>query len=288
MRKKIFVLLLIGLALFTFISCKENNNPVDEPNNEQIHQHDLTHYESLLPTCVKEGNIEYYHCSSCDEYFKDQDAKELITKDETIIPIDSENESIHIDSNNDLYCDYGCGKALFSNEDLNKVINNTFVLKDVKVEILDIPAAINNIFYVEENLIYQKIDDQELYIYEDQGYKRAYSNANWETLDSTLNVTYTLEYFFKNQETNYDFTIKNSFEVTTCVYGFFEGKTGIEFINKDNVKLIIFINNDLNVLNGFLVKDEYNNIIIQYVINVQKDETYKTNILNIINDLNNE
>ena len=56
----------------------------------------------------------------------------------------------------------------------------------------------------------------------------------------------------------------------------------MRYINDTDFQ-IVYINNELNVLNGFLVKDEYNNIIIQYVINVQKDETYKTNILNIIN-----
>ncbi len=41
--------------------------------------HKLTHIAAKAATATKTGNIEYWHCSDCDKYFKDKDAQTEIT-----------------------------------------------------------------------------------------------------------------------------------------------------------------------------------------------------------------
>ena len=48
--------------------------------------HDLTKVEAKEPTSTEAGNIEYWHCESCGKYFRDKNAKEEITLEETILP----------------------------------------------------------------------------------------------------------------------------------------------------------------------------------------------------------
>ena len=47
--------------------------------------HMLTKIEAVAATCTEDGNIEYWTCESCGKYFKDKDATEKITEEETII-----------------------------------------------------------------------------------------------------------------------------------------------------------------------------------------------------------
>ena len=49
------------------------------------HEHSLQHFEAKAPTCVDEGNIEYWYCADCDKYFSDETADTEITKDKTIL-----------------------------------------------------------------------------------------------------------------------------------------------------------------------------------------------------------
>lgn len=49
------------------------------------HSHNLTKVEKVNPTCTKEGNIEYYTCSSCNKYFSDSlGQNEIELKDTTL------------------------------------------------------------------------------------------------------------------------------------------------------------------------------------------------------------
>lgn len=43
--------------------------------------HTLTHVNAVAPTATTPGNIEYYHCTYCEHYFKDENASEEISKD---------------------------------------------------------------------------------------------------------------------------------------------------------------------------------------------------------------
>ena len=48
------------------------------------HEHSLQHFEAKAPTCVDEGNIEYWYCADCDKYFSDETANTEITKDKIV------------------------------------------------------------------------------------------------------------------------------------------------------------------------------------------------------------
>ena len=56
--------------------------------------HKLTKTEAKSPTCTEPGNIEYWHCEGCGKYFKDENATEKITFDETIIKAAGHNEEL--------------------------------------------------------------------------------------------------------------------------------------------------------------------------------------------------
>ena len=59
---------------------------------EDPHEHDLQHFEAKDPTCVKEGNIEYWYCADCGKYFSDEAAGTEITKEETILAATDEHD----------------------------------------------------------------------------------------------------------------------------------------------------------------------------------------------------
>ena len=55
------------------------------------HEHSLQHFEAKAPTCVAEGNIEYWYCADCDKYFSDETADTEITKDKTVLAATGEH-----------------------------------------------------------------------------------------------------------------------------------------------------------------------------------------------------
>ena len=55
------------------------------------HEHSLQHFEAKAPTCVDDGNIEYWYCADCDKYFSDETADTEITKDKTILAATGEH-----------------------------------------------------------------------------------------------------------------------------------------------------------------------------------------------------
>ncbi|MDE6550379.1 MAG: leucine-rich repeat domain-containing protein [Clostridia bacterium] len=58
------------------------------------HTHDLEEIAQVAATCSAKGNINYWHCKSCDKYYLDQSANDEISKEDTVIDIDSNNHSI--------------------------------------------------------------------------------------------------------------------------------------------------------------------------------------------------
>lgn len=48
-------------------------------------KHDVKHIAYVAPTVEKEGNIEYWYCPVCDQYFKDEALTILISKADTVI-----------------------------------------------------------------------------------------------------------------------------------------------------------------------------------------------------------
>ncbi len=60
--------------------------------------HELTKFDAKKATCVEEGNIEYYYCSTCDKYFKNAKATQEVALANTVIkkPIHQNSEIIKI------------------------------------------------------------------------------------------------------------------------------------------------------------------------------------------------
>ena len=45
--------------------------------------HLLTHVEAELSSCMKKGNLEYWYCETCSQYFADPEGKEPVSEEET-------------------------------------------------------------------------------------------------------------------------------------------------------------------------------------------------------------
>ena len=82
MKKKFALILVLTLllALGAFAACGDP------------HEHDLQHFEAKDPTCVKEGNIEYWYCAGCEKYFADKAAGTEITKEKTVLAATGEHD----------------------------------------------------------------------------------------------------------------------------------------------------------------------------------------------------
>lgn len=177
-------------------------------------------------------------------------------------------------------------KVVLTNEELNEILTNTYNLKEVKVAHTNFSNASDDVFYVEENLIYQNITlEGETYIYKEneKNYSvfSAYYLSTIELKELDEEVNYNLGYYFKDK---FNFEMLNDAYNSECPYGYFEGKQAISFVNSDNIVIDIFVNEENNILNGFLIHDEYNNIIEQVVISVGKCD-YKTTLDQILSAL---
>ena len=68
---------------------KNNGEEIPEPDPEPEHIHHMQKIERVVPTCCKEGNIEYYQCTECKKYFVDKEGStEIEDLTDTIIVID--------------------------------------------------------------------------------------------------------------------------------------------------------------------------------------------------------
>ena len=56
--------------------------------------HDLQATERVEPTCEKDGNIAYWHCTKCDKYYSNANATTIISVADTIIPAKGHTEVI--------------------------------------------------------------------------------------------------------------------------------------------------------------------------------------------------
>lgn len=48
-------------------------------------EHDLEKTDEIAPTCTEDGNIAYWHCTKCGEYYSDADATNVITLESTVV-----------------------------------------------------------------------------------------------------------------------------------------------------------------------------------------------------------
>lgn len=63
----------------------DNYSQDEEGNIIHDHTSSLSKIDYLSPTCTKDGNIAYWHCTVCDKYFKDEGLTQEITKEDTIL-----------------------------------------------------------------------------------------------------------------------------------------------------------------------------------------------------------
>ena len=52
---------------------------------EPGHTHSMSHVDAKAATCTVPGNIEYWHCEACDQYFSDYAATTAITQQQTVV-----------------------------------------------------------------------------------------------------------------------------------------------------------------------------------------------------------
>ena len=72
-------------------------------NGKQVwlkQDHKLTYAAATDPTCVENGNVEYWYCSACDKYYSDEACTKEIAKDAIVIPAPG-----HKDEDNNGFCD---------------------------------------------------------------------------------------------------------------------------------------------------------------------------------------
>lgn len=67
--------------------CEQCGRKIKEGKEIALLPHILEKIEKKNATTVKEGNIEYYHCSVCDGCFSDSEGTSPITKESTVIPV---------------------------------------------------------------------------------------------------------------------------------------------------------------------------------------------------------
>ncbi|MBR7132055.1 MAG: InlB B-repeat-containing protein [Clostridia bacterium] len=61
-----------------------------------LHEHTMEEFEAKEATCMTNGNIAYWHCTFCNNYYADEDATEEIALEDTVIE-KSETHSVVID-----------------------------------------------------------------------------------------------------------------------------------------------------------------------------------------------
>ena len=91
-----------------------------EPEQPEVHEHDLTATEAKAPTCTEAGNSAYWYCAGCDKYFSDANAnaENEIEKDSWVISINKENHTGTVVNGGTaaVHTKYSCCNATFSTE----------------------------------------------------------------------------------------------------------------------------------------------------------------------------
>ena len=74
--------------------CEQCGRKIKEGKEIALLPHILEKIGKKNATTVKEGNIEYYHCSVCDGCFSDSKGTSPITKESTVIPVIKETPTV--------------------------------------------------------------------------------------------------------------------------------------------------------------------------------------------------
>ena len=270
--KSSLLVIIILVSILFLIDCKKKNK------DNQTHVHEFNHFEYNDSTCTEVGNIEYWQCNTCDKLFTDNNGENEITANDTVISIKT-----HTDDDHNYKCDFQCGTLMIDKDDIAKIIENTYALQEVKLKIYNIISFIYIEYYVENGLIYFKDENIEQYVHNNRVFDKQTSDVEWSEITSEIEVEYNLGFYLKNQ--SFDFSIKQEINEVIGYYGYFVDKEGIEFDNNSNQKMIIYINNDQKILEGFQAKDENGNIIYEITIELGKIESHQEKIQLIIEEL---
>lgn len=65
----------------TVCGCKRNENTIID---KLAHTHHMLHTAAAAASCKETGNIEYWYCTKCEKYFKDEAGTQQITLAETV------------------------------------------------------------------------------------------------------------------------------------------------------------------------------------------------------------
>lgn len=84
--KKILSVCVIFVTLFSLSSCSKEGQPVEDQSNVNPEDgivfkdcdHQLVHFDAVAPTATKGGNIEYWYCENCQNYYSDAEGKNKI------------------------------------------------------------------------------------------------------------------------------------------------------------------------------------------------------------------
>ena len=72
--------------------CANDPAHVEHKLIPQLHTHSLIKMPRVEPICVTAGNIEYWKCTGCGEYFADADGKNRIEKESVILPATGQHQ----------------------------------------------------------------------------------------------------------------------------------------------------------------------------------------------------
>ena len=129
------ILISISLALMACVvgislaSCNDDNN--------DSHVHDIISVSAKDATCEEDGNIAYYKCSDCDEYFSDAKGENKITDKSSVIvkakghnldKVEAKDANCSDSGNIEYYICSGCDKYFSDKDGKNEIKDKSSVV----------------------------------------------------------------------------------------------------------------------------------------------------------------
>ncbi len=98
--------------------------------------HSMKHVDAVEPTCVDEGNTEYWTCAKCGKIFSDKEGTTEIAKEDTVIPArghdlkktEAKAATCTEDGNTEYYVCQVCGKIFSDKEGTTEITKEDTVI----------------------------------------------------------------------------------------------------------------------------------------------------------------
>ena len=98
--------------------------------------HSMKHVDAVEPTCVDEGNTEYWTCAKCGKIFSDKEGTTEIAKEDTVIPARGHDQkkteakaaTCTEDGNTEYYVCQVCGKIFSDKEGTTEITKEDTVI----------------------------------------------------------------------------------------------------------------------------------------------------------------